>query len=358
MVQQFYDKQISSIVSILPKKIVSYSDEVGAFPFPESQSIKLGKVMGYNTRRIGNSDDGIADYALQGINYLINQRNILKKDDIEAIVVVSSSQDYIIPYDSYIIQGKLNLSNDVLCFDINQACGGYIVGLIQSFMLIDVYHLKKVLLITGDMLSKKVGQRDRSSRPIIGDAVNVSIIEPSKTPNRITSNIKSFGKDAPIIQIPAGGMKILSNENTKIETMDEFGNYRSLDQFFMDGEEVFNFVMREVPPLVNETLTEANVLKNDIDYFLFHQPNRYMVQKLADEMEVPYEKIFSNIVGIYGNSSTGTIPLNICHNIPSIITKQNIKACLSGFGAGLMCDVMVMDLGPMEVCDIIEYDAT
>ena len=270
-------------------------------------------------------------------------------------MVVSSSQDYIIPPVSFLLQGKLGLRDEVMCFDINQACGGYIIGLLQVFMLLDAWKINKVVLVTGDMLSKKVCRRDRSCRPIIGDAVNITVVENSLESDPITVAWKNFGKDAGVIGIQAGGLKMPSNPGTAIEMPDEFGNFRAKDHFYMEGEEVFNFVMREGPPMVEDVVKSQGMSVSDIDYFLFHQPNKYMVRKLADELDIPYTKMFSNIVEIYGNSSTGTIPLNICHNLADEVMTQNLKVCLSGFGAGLTCNVMSGTIGKMKFCQIIDF---
>lgn len=354
MKQFYYNKKISGILSVLPKTIVKFSDEVKDYPFPENQSLKLAKVMGFDTRRVVCANDSVTEYAIYGIKHLIEE-GLINLDEIGAVVVSSSSQDYIMPYNSYIIQGALGLSEDTLCFDIAQACGGYIVGLMQSFMLIDTCNIKKVLLVTGDMMSKKCNKRDRSSRPILGDVVNISVIENTEIPNKISVVWKNFGKDAKKIIIPAGGLKHPSDANTHIEEQDDFGNYRSKDDFYMDGEEIFNFVMEEAPGIIYEALSMQNKKVEDIDYFMFHQPNKYMVEKLCDEADLPYEKTPSNITGIYGNSSTGTIPLNICHNIANDVTTRDLTLCLSGFGAGLTCNALCAKLEKMDFCEIVDY---
>ena len=176
MNHQFKDKRISAILSILPPKIVRYEDELEDYPFPIKQSQMLGKMMNYHTRREIDAADGLSDYALFGLEHMLAD-GILHKEEIDAIVVVSSSQDYIMPSVSYILQGKLGLNNDVHCVDILQVCGGYAYGLMQCFMLIDTMGYKKAVLVTGDTLTKKIGKHDRNSRPIIGDCINISIIE-------------------------------------------------------------------------------------------------------------------------------------------------------------------------------------
>lgn len=350
----FEHKRISAILSILPSTIVRYEDELVDYPFPIRQSQMLGKMMDYNTRRQVAVEDGLSEYAHFGINQLL-ERGVVRKEDINGIIVVSSSQDYIMPSVSYILQGKLGLSEDTYCCDILQVCGGYVNGLMQAFMVMDTMGLKKVLLVTGDMLTKKIGKRDRNSRPIIGDAVNISVIEQDPKGKPIYVDFRNSGNMADAIKIPAGGLKQPSTPETAIENRDVQGNYRALDHFYMDGERVFNYVMTHVPQMITDILAQSGDTIGSVDYYMFHQPNKYMVDRLANELDIPSEKCFSNIVGVYGNASTATIPLNICHNIAEQATSQSLRLCLSGFGAGLTCNALIMTNPKMDYVEIIEF---
>lgn len=353
MKKTFQNKRISAIVCVLPDKIVRYEDELEDYTFPVRQSQMLGKMMDYNTRRQCEPTDSVSEYAIQGIQRLIDQ-SVIRREDIDAIVVASSSQDYIMPSVSYILQGYFNLREDVYCCDVVQQCGGYQFGLMQSFMLMDTFGYKKVLLVTGEMTSKKVGLHDRNARPIIGDAVSVSVIEPAEN-GPIFTDYRNYGQMADAIKIPAGGLKKPSTPETAIETKDAAGNLRALDHFYMDGEGVFNFVMTHVPPMITEIMQASGDTINSIDYYMFHQPNKYMVDRLADELDIPSEKCFSNIVGIYGNASTATIPLNICHNIAEQAQSRDLRLCLSGFGGGLTCNAIVLTNPKMNYCEIINF---
>jgi 3-oxoacyl-[acyl-carrier-protein] synthase-3 len=136
---------------------------------------------------------------------------------------------------------------------------------------------------------------------------------------------------------------------------DADGNLRSLDNLVMDGSAVFNFVQVEVPPMIDDLLRAAGKKMEDVDMFLFHQPNRFMLEKLADKMGVPYEKMPANIVEHYGNSSGVTIPLVIAHNLRCRVVGESYNACLAGFGVGLTWASMLMRLGPFNFCDMIEF---
>ena len=123
----------------------------------------------------------------------------------------------------------------------------------------------------------------------------------------------------------------------------------------MDGTGVFNFVQTEVPPLIENLLSFSGTNKEDVDYFMFHQPNRFMIEKLADQMKIPYEKIPGNIVEKFGNASGVTVPSNITYNLGPRLLDNHYKICLAGFGTGLTWSSMLLDMGGLSFCQMIDY---
>lgn len=350
----FKDKKISGILTILPENEVLFEDEMMNYNFSEAKSFKLKAAMGFNKKRIVKNGETGSDLCIHGLNYLF-ENGFLQREEIDAIIMVTQTPDYIMPPTSNIIQGELGLKEDVFCLDINQGCAGYIVGLIQGFMLLEQPEIKKVVILNADVLSPKVSKRDRNSNPLIGDAASVTILELSDNQTNITCAIKMNGKGAFALQIPAGGAKLPYSEQTAEMLEDANGNFRSKNHLVMKGDEVFNFVQTEVPPLIEGVIELAKVKIEDIDYFMFHQPNRFMLQKLADKIGVSREKLPSNIVENFGNSSGVTIPLAITFNIGNEIEKKQHKLCLSGFGVGLTWAAMIIDIGPLNFCKQINY---
>ena len=157
------------------------------------------------------------------------------------------------------------------------------------------------------------------------------------------------------MKIPAGGMRLPASPETAAMNEDAEGNLRSLDNLVMDGSAVFNFVQVEVPPMIEEILRTAGKTMEDVDAFLFHQPNRFMLEKLASRMKVPLEKMPTNVVEHFGNSSGVTIPVALAYNLRETVTTAGIYACLSGFGVGLTWSSMLMCLGPMRFCEMITF---
>jgi 3-oxoacyl-[acyl-carrier-protein] synthase III len=213
----------------------------------------------------------------------------------------------------------------------------------------------KVVLVNVDVMSRKVSVRDRNSYPLVGDAASVTIVERAGAPEAIHANLKMDGTRREALMIPAGGFRLPSTQETAVLEDDGGSNFRCKDNLQMDGSAVFNFVQVEVPPMIESLLQCAGAKKDDVDYFLFHQPNRFMLEKLADKMKIPLDKMPSNIVEHYGNSSGVTIPLVIAHNLRERIVGGSLTACLAGFGVGLTWASMLMRLGPLAFCDLVEY---
>lgn len=351
----FKNKKISGIVGLLPQNKYYFDDEINNYNFPEKQTKRLKKIMGYETHRIVKNTSYSSDLCIYGMRYLLENK-IINKEEIGAIVVVTLSPDYFLPHISDIIHGVFDFDENVIGIDISQGCCGYLLGLMQSFMLLNQINDKKVVLFNVEVLSKKVSKNDRNDYPLIGDAAAVTVLENANNCNDIFFTLKNDGKRRDALKIPAGGFRLPNNTNTgKLVDIGD-GNLRALDHMHMDGTAVFNFVQEEVPKCIDDILNYSCLRKEDIDYFLFHQPNMFMLQKLREKLSIPEEKLFVDLVKKYGNSSGPTIPLVITDHLSNEMKNKMQKCCLSAFGSGLTWGGLVMDLGKMDFCDLIETD--
>lgn len=355
MKTRFTKKKISGILGILPKQESFFDDEVDNYSFPVKQTMRLKKVMGFEKHRLAQDSSTSSQFCIYGLNHLISEK-LIKKEDIGAIIVVSLSPDYFVPHVSNIIHGECELPKEVLCMDIAQGCCGYLMGLMQAFLLLDTLREKKIVLFNVDVLSHKVSRKDRNDFPLIGDAASISIIENDSDAEDIYFHLLTEGKNREALIIPAGGFAMPPNDKTSIMKETEDGNFRSLENLHMDGAEVFNFVQCCVPPMIKEMYDDTKLREKDIDYYIFHQPNKFMLKKLADKINVPYEKMFMNVVENYGNPSGASIPINIVHNLKEKMTQRKYRCCLSAFGSGLTWGTMMMELGNMDFCKMIESD--
>lgn len=351
---RFQDKAISGLLLVVPANERRFVDEMKHYNFPEARSLKLKEVMGYDRHRIVEGDVCTSDLVVHGFEQLFAS-GLLAPDDIDALILVTQTPDYFLPPTSSVIQGRLKLKQDMLCLDINQGCAGFVVGLLQAMMLLEQESIRRVAVVTADVLSRRVSPRDRNSFPLTGDAAAITLVERRAGAGQILANLKMDGTRHETLIIPAGGFRLPSSPATAVFEDSGDNNLRAKDHLKMEGSEVFNFVMNEVPLLIEELLRTAEVTSDAVDYFLCHQPNRFMLQKLADRLRVPHAKVPSNVVERYGNSNSATIPAAIALNLADKLKTSECLACLSGFGVGLTWSAMLLRLGQFRFCETVQY---
>ena len=188
----FRRKRISGLLVVVPANECSFVEEMKNFNFPEARSMKLKEVMGYDKHRLVGDGVCVSDLAVFGLQHLFN-RGLLKPDEIDALVLVTQSPDHFMPPTSNIIQGRLGLKHDVFCLDINQACTGFIIGLIQAFQLLEQENIRKVVLVNADVLSRKTSRKDRNVYPLIGDGAAITVVERDPEDSIIHASLKMDG---------------------------------------------------------------------------------------------------------------------------------------------------------------------
>lgn len=346
--------KIRGLCATVPQQTYYFEDELRFFPFPEKTSRRLGRVMGFKEHRIADEKTSPCDLAAYTMNHLF-QQGLLRKDTLQGMVVVAQMADHPVPGNSKVIHGQLALPTDVFCTDVYENCIGFISGLYTACSYVAA-GMDEVALITTDGGACRANKLDRNTYPLCGDAAAVALVSRSDDPtDEIHFVFRNDGSRREALLVPAGGCRMPTTAETVKLTKDEIGNYRSLNHMHMDGTAVFQFVMESVPPLVEEACRYAGVAKDDIRYHLTHQPNRFMLEKLADLMEVPREILFNNIVENFGNSSSVTIPVNIAFNLGERLLRERPLVCCSAFGAGLSLAAAICRLGNMDFCELIEH---
>ena len=354
MLTSFKGLKISGVLSVLPRTEYIYDEETKHFA--SLQTRRLKKIMGFNRRRAARSTTTTCDLCLEGVKYLLKE-NKISKNDIGALLVLSVTPDYYMPQMSNIIQGELDLPKDIICMDISQACSAYVLGLYQAFLVLE--HLpdnKKVIMCTGDVLCRKEPEWKLNEPSFGGDAATVTVLEKDINVGESYFSVYNDGSQREALIIHAGGFKMPRSAETAIPRDTGHGNIRSYNDLWMDGSAVFNFVQKEIPIAVNEILDYSKTEKEDIDWYLFHQPNKFMLEKLIQRLKLDPQKVPLNIVENFGNSSGSCVGVNITYNLKEIALKNTYLCCLAGFGGGLAWASAVLNIGPLGFCDMIFTD--
>ncbi len=345
---------LKGIVAAVPKNISYFDDEIKNYSHTEQSSKKLKKLMGYNQHHVVAQEASLTDMIFP----LLEELPITLGcgyQDIDGIFVVTQSPDYPIPSTASIVHGAFDFKTTCYCMDINDGCNGYIRGLFEASSLIRNSDAKKVLLIAGDVLSRNVSIKDRNSYPLIGDAVTVTLIEKRLDETEAPLEIKHDGKGSKALMIPSGGMVSPCSSETKILTEDTEGNWRSSEHLVMQGRDVFTFTQTTVINFIKEFI-EENAKPEEIDYFFLHQANKFILDRFRSVLKVSEEQLPSDVVALYGNSSSATVPMSIISTWVKNSGFKGKKALLSGFGVGLSWGATLVDINEIKVCKLIKLD--
>jgi len=355
MYLKFNDKKITGMLSIVPSNAVRFEDEAKNYAFPKEQTLALKKMMGYNEHRICKSSDAcISDLIKFGFAYL-EKENLLGVDELDALILLTNSPDYPVPPTSNILQGELGLKEDCICLDINQGCAGFMVGLMQAFLLLAQDCVKKVAVVTADIESRTHSFRDRASFPLMGDAATITLVERGGS-EEIFQFMKMDGRSAKSIMMPAGGLKCPASEKTIQWRDDGNGNVMSGHHIRMEGGEIFNFVMKTVPKMFFEIFEKYGIGFDDVDFLMVHQPNKFLLSRLAKKIGVSLGKMPVNVVETLGNSAGSTIPNDITLNLGAELESRSRRLCLAAFGEGLIWSATILTLGPLKFSRLIEME--
>lgn len=289
-------------------------------------------------------DSGIctSDLCFAAANKLIYDLN-WSQFDISCLIFVSQTPDYILPATSCILQDRLGLSNDCFCLDISLGCSGWVYGLSVISSLMANGNMKKGLLLVGDTATVTKSPKDKSTYPLFGDAGTATAIEYTEETNSMVFNFGTNGKGFRAIMIPDGGFRNFFNSQSFVEKEVEPGIVRNSLHSVLDGPAVFSFGISRAPRSVNSLLDEYGITKEEIDYFIFHQANLFMNEKIRiklkiEPMKVPYS------LEMYGNTSSASIPLTIVSQLSSQLKNGSYKLLTCAFGVGLSWASAVFDM--------------
>ncbi len=323
---------IRSIQSYIPAAKLT-NDELAA-EYPEWSVDKIYGKTGIAARGVSGPNECSSDLGVEAAKKLFS-RGICGPGDINFLIFCTQSPDYFLPATACIVQRRLGLATTCGAIDINQGCSGFIYGLSLAKGLIEAGIVGNVLLITAETYTKFINPRDRSVRTIFGDGAAATLV--SKTEDG-RENIGPFflgtdGEGSEELIVPAGGMRRPLDTDAVVEYEDKMGNIRSDRDLYMNGTEIFNFTLRSVPKLVGELLEKASFTLDEIDYFIFHQANRFMLETLRKKIGIPPGKFCINME-MSGNTVSSTIPIamEVAYNEKAF--KAGDRLMLVGFGVG------------------------
>lgn len=352
----FEDVKISGIVTCVPPQERCIDDEVELFGGNEKQIARLKKTIGLDRRRVVDDSTTAADLCEAAAKHLLSASGA-ENSQIDAVICVTQTPDYPQPCNAAVLHGRLGFEKSCAALDVNLGCSGYVYGLWLAFMMASSGGCGRVLLLAGDTISRVVNQRDRAVAPLFGDGGSATLIERSPGTGTAWMSTDTDGSGFDSLIVPAGGARKPRSPETSAETEDESGNVRSEENLFMDGAEIFNFSIGEEPKAVSELLAYAKVEVGEVDHFVFHQANRYILSNIAKRLEIDPEKVPMQTVERFGNQSSASIPSALCGELSEVLCGDEVRQVLmSGFGVGLSWASVLLPMSGLNVCEIIDFD--
>jgi 3-oxoacyl-[acyl-carrier-protein] synthase-3 len=320
---------ITAIRFHLPEQVLSNAGLAAEFPGWTME--KIQSKTGIEERHIAGEDEFASDLAVTAAEKLFSSG--VDKGSVDALLYCTQSPDYFLPATACLLQHRLGLRTDIAALDFNLGCSGYIYGLGLARGLIESGQAKRVLLLTADTYSKFIHPGDRSVRTLFGDAAAATLVEASHSGGLNGPFVYGTdGSGAENLIVPGGGLR--RPRTGPAETLtDESGNRRTVNHLYMNGPEIFNFTLRIVPATVEALFAKSGLTVADVDLFVFHQANQYMLEHLRKRLGVPPEKFVVSMQKC-GNTVSSTIPIALRMALDSGQLKPGMKVMLLGFGVG------------------------
>ena len=341
---------ITALAGAVPHTVIEnlkYTDY-----FPEDQVKDVVEKVGIYERRFADEKTCSSDLCFAAAEKLIADNNI-DRSEIDLLIFISQTPDYRMPATSVLLQDRLGLSNSTIAFDINLGCSAFIYGLSVAFSMMKNTGLRKALVLDGETRSKVYSPKDRRSAFLFGDGGVAALIERDDKFGTSYFSLNSDGSRGDLIKINAGGYRMPSSiETLKEKVVDEYGNIRSDEQGYMNGGDVFNFVIREIPKDMKKLLTYSGEDIQSLDYYVFHQANNFINSYLAKKLKLDTTKIPSTIAK-YGNTSSVSVPLTIVDQLKDKLSGDK-RLFLSAFGVGMTWANAIVPFVGCKISDIVE----
>lgn len=340
--------RFAGMATCMPKHVVHNVDDLP--PHLRSERQRLVRNVGIETRRVCPQWQCFSDLAFEAAEKLMAELQ-WQRDEIDALIVVTQSPDYIVPATSIILQDRLGLSHGTVAFDVNLGCSAYPFALQILGSMIASGVVKKGLILLGDRSSYK--HKDPLKDPLFSDAATATALEYREDAPPMHFDLNSDGSGHQAIIVPVGGHRQPFELEHAIAHKGEDGFWRSALDLVLDGPAVLSFSTQRVPPMVERLIEHAKTSKDEIDYFVFHQANRMINETIRKKLGLPEEKVPSTLRE-FGNTSGASLPVTVTARLRDALAGGKRRLLLCGFGVGLSWGGAIVDIESACFPELIE----
>jgi 3-oxoacyl-[acyl-carrier-protein] synthase-3 len=335
--------KISGIATAVPKRILSNTEDCP--PKLLNERGRLIRNIGIQNRRMMREWECFSDFALVATEKLVEELG-WRKEEIDALIVITQSPDYLLPSTAIILQDRLGLNQKTIAFDINLGCSGYAFGLHVIGSMITAGSIKKAILVIGDKSATM-------NSPLFSDAASATGLEFDENAKPIYFDLNSDGSGFKAIYKPVGGHREPYGPQHSVPVIGENGLISWRDELVLDGPGIMNFSIQRIPPAVINLLNYSKITREEIDFFIFHQANKMINETIRKKLDLPLEKTPSSLLD-FGNTSGASLPLTITTQIGQILEKKPHKILGYGFGVGLSWGGFIADISDAKFPPAIE----
>jgi len=306
--------EISSIAFYLPENVETGSELKK--DNPDWDIDKIEEKTGIKTRYISDNDQTALDMSVIAAEYLLQHK--VKIKDIDFLIFVTQSPEYVLPTTACLLQDKLGLNKNCIAFDVNLGCSGFVYGLSIGGSLIESGLAKGGLLVCSDTYSKYIDKNDRTCRPLFSDGASVTYLKHSNKSRLGPFELGTDGSGANNLIVPQCGSRTSVCDTKKL---------------YMSGSDIFMFSMYAVPNCIESLLIKSNLKISDIDLFVFHQASKLVIDNIVRRLNIPQENFFINYENI-GNTVSASIPIALHSAVKKGVLSNGDRVMLVGFGVG------------------------
>jgi 3-oxoacyl-[acyl-carrier-protein] synthase III len=329
--------KISTIGVFLPDLVLT-NDQL-ANEFGRWDPEKIENKLGIRERHIAANDETAGDLACKAAEKVLADYD---RSRIDMLLFCTQSPDYFLPTTACILQDRLNLRTDIGAFDYNLGCSGFVYGLAIAKSFINSGIAKNILLLTAETYSKHIHPKDLANKTIFGDGATATIIESASDEHIFEFVLGTDGKGKNNLIVPNGCFRNAYNPDATERILESKDVYTE-NNLYMCGPEILSFTIESVPIAFEQCLNKNKLTLADIDYIIFHQANKYMIDYLRKRIGIPKEKFYTNMMHT-GNTVSSSIPIAYADALKNKIIVKGNKVLLCGFGVGYSWAAVVVEV--------------
>ncbi len=341
--------EIVGIAACVPKTI---EENISLEVFQEGEAERFISGTGVERRRVADQETTTSDLCYHAAEKLIQDLN-WSKSNIDCLIFVTQTPDYILPATACVLQQRLGLNEECYAIDVSLGCSGWVYGASVIAALMQNGNFKKGLLLTGDTILKQSSKQDKSAWPLFGEAGTATAFNFNTNVSTLKFHLATDGSGFGAIIIPEGGYRNQFSEKSLLNEEIESGITRNKTQLILNGMDVFSFGINKAPETIEKLCQHFSIDKETVDYFVFHQANLFMNEKIRKKLKLPAEKVPYSLKN-FGNTSSATIVLTIITQLADKIKDGTHSFIACGFGVGLSWGSINFETKNLVCSDLIE----